>query len=64
LGIIAISLAGVLVCSRRKREKAKVFEKGLAEMPSGLYNIPEMENTARPPELESGKDARRIYELG
>ncbi|KAJ0415604.1 hypothetical protein BJY00DRAFT_293174 [Aspergillus carlsbadensis] len=64
LGIVSISLAVVLVCSRRKRVTARVSEKGLAEMPSGLYNIPEMDNTARPPELGSGRDARRVYELG
>jgi hypothetical protein len=57
-------LAVVLVCSRRKRAKARVSEKAVAEMPSDLYTIPEMGNTARPVELESEEGVRRVYEIG
>ncbi|KAL3486344.1 hypothetical protein BJX62DRAFT_242043 [Aspergillus germanicus] len=64
LGIVAITLAVVLVYSRRKRAKAAVSEKAVAEMPSGLYTIPEMGNTARPSELGSEEGVRRVYEMG
>ncbi|KAL5335489.1 hypothetical protein BJX70DRAFT_410386 [Aspergillus crustosus] len=62
--ILVISLVIVLVCARRKRGKAKLGEKVLAEMPSDLSNIQEMDGTARPSELGSEEGARRVYELG
>ncbi|KAL3444926.1 hypothetical protein BJX65DRAFT_310515 [Aspergillus insuetus] len=63
LGIVAISLAVVLGCSRRKREKARVSEEGLAEMPFGLYKIQELDNTARPPDLGPGRTLAEYMNL-